>query len=100
MNRKILQLGFCLLVLAALATFNAPAVQAIPFSYSQSGVSGTMAQACSNAVQKIKNNCDFYGPITTTQGSCKPLWGIDGQVIGTVCTCTATTTACGNINPL
>lgn len=94
MSKKALQLGFCLAILAA-TLFNAPAAQAIPFSYSQSGVGGTMAQACNNAVQKIENNCDFHGPITTDPGSCKPLWGLDGQIIGYVCTCTATTSACG-----
>jgi hypothetical protein len=98
MSKKILQLGFCLVILAALAAFDAPA-QAIDLSYTQSGVGGTMAQACNNAIQKIENNCDRHGPITTDPGSCKPLWGIDGSVIGQVCTCKATASYCVNTIP-
>lgn len=94
MSRKALQLGFCLVILAALTTLPAPAIPSP--SYTQSGVGGTMAQACNNAIQKINNNCDFHGPITTNPGSCKPLWGPDGTVIGQVCTCSATATYCGN----
>jgi hypothetical protein len=99
MSRKILQLGFSLVILAALTAFDAPAAQAIDLSYTQSGVGGTMAQACNNAVQKIENNCDIHGPITTNPGSCKPLWGLDGQIIGYVCTCKATATYCANSIP-
>lgn len=66
------------------------------FSYSQSGVGGSQAQACNNAIpiQKIEDNCDRHGPITTDPGGCKPLWAPDGSVIGWVCTCKATATYC------
>lgn len=94
MSKKALYLGFCLAVLAALTTLPAPAVPAP--SYSQTGTGGTMALACSNAVQKIKNNCDLHGTITTTQGSCQPLHDFNGNVIGYVCTCTATASYCVN----
>lgn len=93
MTKKALQLGFCLLVLAALA-FTAPAAQAFDFSYSQRGVGGTMAHACDNAVQKIKDNCDAYGPITTDPIFCKPLYLADGTFVGYACSCEATTTYC------
>jgi hypothetical protein len=99
MTRKALQLGLCLLATSALAAFDAPAARAIDLSYTQSGVGGTMAQACNNAIQKIENNCDMHGSITTNPGSCKPLWGIDGSVIGQVCTCKATASYCANTIP-
>ena len=96
MSKKVLQLGFCLVVLAALAAFTAPAAQAIDLSYTQSGVGGTMAQACNNAVQKIKNNCDKYGTVTTDPGACWPLYGLDGNLLGYACTCEATASYCVN----
>lgn len=92
-KKKALQLGFCLLVLAALAGLT-PAVQAFDFSYSQTAIGGSPTQACNNAVQKIEDYCDRHGPITTDPGGCKPLWGPDGSVIGWVCSCTATATYC------
>jgi hypothetical protein len=99
MTRKALQLGFCLLVLAVLAAFTAPAAQAFDFSYTQTGAGGTMERACDNAVQKIKDNCDRYGPITTDPGFCRPLWGPDGTLLGWVCTCEATAAYCQILAP-
>ena len=96
MIKKILQLGLCLTI-SAFAAFTAPPAQAFDLSYTQSGVGGTMNQACNVAIQRIDNNCDIHGTITTDPGSCKPLWGPDGQAIGTVCTCTATATYCANL---
>ena len=95
MSKKVLQLGFCLLAVAALSVVPAVAEPAPSFGYTQSGVGGTMNQACANAVQKIKDNCDVHGPISTNPGRCLPLWGADGEVLGYVCTCEATTFACG-----
>lgn len=94
MTKKAVRLGFCLLVLAALAVFPTQVAQAFDFSYSQTGVGGSPAQACNNAIQKIEDNCDRHGPITTDPGGCKPLWGPDGSVIGWICTCKATATYC------
>jgi hypothetical protein len=94
MTKKALQLGLCLLVIAALAAFTAPAAQAFDFSYSQRGLAGTMAQACNNAVQKIKDNCDAYGPITTDPIFCKPIYTAEGDLAGYACSCEATTTYC------
>jgi len=97
MVKKALQLGFCFLVIAALSAGSAVAAPAPSFGYTQSGVGGTMEQACQNAIQKIKDNCDFFGPITTNEGRCLPLRNAEGQVIGYVCTCEATTNACGKV---
>jgi hypothetical protein len=96
MSKKVLQLGFCFLAIAALSVVPALATPAPSFGYTQSGVGSTMDQACANAAQKIKDNCDFHGPISTDPGRCLPLWGLDGQVIGQVCTCEATTLACAH----
>lgn len=95
MSKKALQLGFCLAILAMLTTLPAPAAPAPSLTYTQSGVGGTMAQACSNAVQKIKDNCDIHGTITTDPGSCKPLYDFNGNLLGYACTCTATASYCG-----
>lgn len=94
MSRKALQLGFCLLVLAALATFNSPAAQAIDFSYTQSGVGSSMAKACNQAIQKIKDKCDSYGAITTDPGVCGYIFGPNGSIEGQICTCEATAAYC------
>jgi hypothetical protein len=91
MSKKVRQLVFCLFASAVLA---APAAQAFDFSYTQSGVGSTMAKACNNAIQKIDDYCEAYGPITTDPGSCVPLWGINGEFLGYVCTCEATTAYC------
>lgn len=93
MTQKALQLGF-LLAVAALAAFVAPAAQAVDFSYTQSGMGGSMDQACDNAVQKIRDNCDAYGPITTDPGACRPIYTAEGELAGYACTCKATTTYC------
>lgn len=94
MSRKALQLGFCLAILAVLTALPASAIPAP--SYSQTAVGGTMAQACNNAIQEIKNDCDVHGTITTTPGSCKPLYDFNGNLLGYVCTCTATASYCAN----
>lgn len=96
MSKKALQLGFCLFAVAALFAAPVLAETAPSFGYTQSGVGPTMDQACANAVQKIKDNCDIHGPISTDPGRCLPLWNLQGEVIGYVCTCEATTFACGN----
>jgi hypothetical protein len=95
MTRKSLQL-FCLVAIAALAAFTAPAAQAFDFSYSQSGIGKSMPEACNNAIQKIADNCDQYGAITTDPGFCKPLYTAEGEYIFDVCTCKATATFCRN----
>lgn len=97
MSKKALQLGFCVLAIAALFAVPAMATPAPSFGYTQSGVGGTMDLACNNAIQKIKDNCDFYGPISTDPGRCRPLRDFNDQIIGYVCTCEATTSACGHI---
>ena len=100
MSKKVLQLGFCILAIAALSAVPALALPAPSFGYTQSGVGPTMDQACTNAIQKIKDNCDFYGPISTDPGRCLTLRDINGEIMGYVCTCEATTTACGIRLPL
>lgn len=95
MSKKALQLGFCFLAIAALSAVPAMALPAPQFGYTQTGVGGTMEQACNNAIQKIKDNCDFFGPITTDPGRCLPLKDFNGEILGYVCTCEATTNACG-----
>jgi hypothetical protein len=96
MSKKALRLGLCLLVLAALCALPASASEApISLSYTQSGVGGTMEQACNNAIQKIKDYCDVFGPITTDPGRCWPLYDIYGEFVGFACTCEATTSYCG-----
>lgn len=99
MSRNVRQLASCLFVLAALAMFSAPAARAFDLSYTRSGVGGTMAQACNNAIQSIKDDCDVYGPITTNPIHCLPLYGPGGVYLGKVCTCEATTTSCANYAP-
>jgi hypothetical protein len=94
MSTKARQLGLCLLVVAALAAFAAPAAQAIDFSHTEVSLGGSKEQACNNAVQKIKDRCDSYGPITTNPGACKPIYNSDGLIVAEACTCRATTTYC------
>jgi hypothetical protein len=96
MINKALRLGFCLLAIAALSAGPTLAIPAPSFTYSQTGAGGTMEQACSRAIQEIQNDCDFMGPITTSPQGCKALRNAEGQIIGWVCTCTATTSYCGN----
>jgi hypothetical protein len=97
MLKNALRLSFCLLAIAALSAGPTLATPAPQLTYSQNGVGGTMDQACSRAIQEIQNDCDFMGPITTDPGSCKPLRNLEGQIIGYVCTCTATTSFCGHV---
>lgn len=99
MSRKALQLGFCFLALAALAAFNAPETQAFDFSYTQSGVSNTMAKACNQAIQRIKDRCDIHGAITTAPRGCDPLYDLYGNYAGQICRCEATAAYCGIQNP-
>ena len=98
MSRKALQLGFCLAI-AALAVFTAPAAQALDFSYTQSGVSNTMAKACNQAIQRIEDRCDIHGVITTDPQRCDPLYDLYGNYDGQICLCKATATHCGILNP-
>ena len=102
MSKKALQLGFCVLVLAALAVFDAPAIQAagFDFSYSQTATGSSWAEACSKAVQKIKNYCDSYGPITTDRHPPIPIYGPGLTIIDYVYPCTATATYCQIFKPL
>jgi hypothetical protein len=102
MSMKFRQLAFCLLAVAALVTFAAPATQATPapqLSYSVTGLSGSPAAACANATAMINDRCDVHGPITTQSLGCSPLWGPNGEVIGQVCRCKATTSWCGILTP-
>lgn len=68
-------------------------------SYSKIGVGYPMANACANAVEAIEDACALHGPITTNPMNCLPLWGLDGEIIGYVCRCKATTTFCANPFP-
>lgn len=95
MIKKVLRLSFCLLAIAALSAGPTLAIPAPSLTYSQSGVGGTMDQACANAVQKIQDNCDIMGPITTDPGRCLPIKNLQGEIIGYACTCEATTSYCG-----
>ena len=100
MSRKTLQLGFCLCLLALVAFSAVPVpVQAAeaPFlGTTKSGVGSTMDKACAKAIQNLKDYCGIIAPPTTNPGGCSPLYGLDGQVIGQICTCEATTFACLN----
>lgn len=98
MSRKTLQLGFCL-CLVALAVFSPVPVQAaeaVNPGTTKSGVGSTMDLACAKAIQNLKDYCGIIAPPTTNPGGCSPLYGLDGQVIGQVCRCEATTFACLN----
>lgn len=97
MSKKALQLGLCLLAIAALSAAPALAAPAPSLGYTQSGVGSTMDQACTNAIEKIKDNCAVHGSISTDPGRCLPLWDLNGNVIGQVCTCEATTLFCGRL---
>lgn len=100
MSKKTLQLGFCLCLLA-LAAFLPIPVQAEWIANpnpgtTKSGVGSTMDKACANAIQNLKDYCGIIAPPTTNPGGCSPLYGLDGQVIGQICRCEATTFACLN----
>lgn len=96
MSKKALQLGLCLclLLLATLSATPVLAETAPSFGYTQSGVGGTMEQACANAIQNLKDDCGIIAPPTTDPGRCLPIRNLEGQIIGYVCTCEATTLAC------
>lgn len=95
MSKKALQLGFCLLLLA-LSAIPAPASETQQFGYTKSGVGSTMEQACSNAIQNLKDACGIIAPPTTNPGRCWPVENLEGQIVGYICTCEATTLACLN----
>ena len=95
MTKKALQL-VCLVAIAALAAFTAPAAQAFDLSYSQTGIGKSKAEACNNAIQKIADNCDEYGAITTDPLFCKPLYTAEGEYLFDACACKATATFCRN----
>lgn len=103
MSKKFRPAALCALAALAFATFGpgapAAATAAPTLSFSRSAIAGNMARACENAVAMINDVCDVHGPITTTPSGCNPLWGPNGQVIGQVCTCVATTSFCGVFNP-
>jgi hypothetical protein len=65
-------------------------------SYSKIGVGYPMAEACANAVEAIEDACAFHGSITTQGLGCWPLFGLNGEIIGHVCRCKATTSFCAN----
>lgn len=98
MSRKTLQLGFCLCLLALAAFLPVPvqAAEAPFFGTTKSGVGSTMDQACAKAIQNLKDYCGIIAPPTTDPGGCSNLYGLDGQVIGRVCRCEATTLSCLN----
>jgi hypothetical protein len=96
MSRKALQLGLCLclLVFATLSATPILAETAPSFGYTESGVGSTMEKACSNAIQNLKDACGIIAPPTTNPGRCWPIENLEGQVVGYICTCEATTLAC------
>jgi len=100
MSKHAYRLAFCLLVLVAPAAVPVQAETAPFLTYAQSGVGPTMAQACASATQKITDHCDIRGPITTDPGRCLPLYDLDGNLLGFVCTCEASTPYCGIFRPL
>jgi len=100
MSKHAFRLAFCLLALMAPALVPAQAETAPLLSYSQLGTGDTTAEACADAIQNIKDNCDFYGPISTSQKLCAPIYGPGLVVIGQLCSCKATTTYCGVFRPL
>lgn len=93
MSKHAYRLAFCLFVLVAPAVVPAQAEVVPVLTYTQSGVGATMDQACTNAAEKIKENCAVHGSITTDPGRCLPL--NDAYV----CTCEASTLFCGIIRP-
>lgn len=95
MLKNALRLTFCLLAIAALSVGPTLALPAPSLTYSQSAIGGTMDLACANAVAELHEDCDILGPITTSPQGCKALRNAEGQIIGWVCTCTATTSYCG-----
>lgn len=93
MSKNLRPLALCFLAAAALAARPANATPAFA-SYSQNGAGDSRDAACAAATQKILDNCDSYGPITTDPTGCHKLYDLDGNVTGKVCTCTATTSFC------
>lgn len=100
MSRKTLQLGFCLCLLALAAFLPVPVaaewVQNPNPGTTRSGVGSTMDQACANAIQNLKNYCGIMAAPTTDPGGCTPIYNLEGERIGQVCRCEATTFACLN----
>lgn len=102
MSKRILQLGL-LLALTVLSAFpSAQAAELTPyegdFQYgtTKSGVGSTMDQACANAIQNLKNYCGIMAAPTTNPGGCTPIYNLEGEFVGRVCRCEATTISCLN----
>lgn len=97
---KTLRLGFSLLALTAITTFPTLAAtpQPAPIGTKRTGVGGTMDQACAAAIQNLRNVCTYMTAPTTDPQGCRPLLNLEGQVIGQICKCEATTLTC--VNPL
>ncbi|HET9212597.1 MAG TPA: hypothetical protein VFR03_19490 [Thermoanaerobaculia bacterium] len=87
MSKHAFRLAFCFLVLVTPAFFPVQAETAPSLSYSQLGTGDSTTEACADAIQNIKDNCDIYGPITTSQKLCAPIYGPGGAVIGQLFSC-------------
>lgn len=98
MKNRVLGLTVILAFVAAFGlSFALTADAQLPrLSYSKTAVGYPMSEACANAVEAIENACAFHGAITTSPINCLPLYGLNGELIGYVCRCKATTTFCGN----
>jgi len=100
MSHSVRRLLFSTLALALLAGLPSPMqASTAPFlSYSQNGIGDSRAAACADATQAILDNCALHGPITTDPTGCHTIWDLAGNPFK-VCTCTATTSFCGNLIP-
>jgi hypothetical protein len=98
MSTPLRKLAFCFLALAGVTILAAPPAQA-GLSYSVTGAGPTRAAACANATAVILDNCDAHGPITTAPGPCVPIFSPNGDDLGDLCACTATTTFCAKLVP-
>lgn len=82
-------------LLWAVAALAAGAASAQDFSYTVSGFGDSMAAACSAAVERIEDECNSHGAITTNPRGCRWLQLPFGEEIR-VCRCEATTSFCTN----
>lgn len=99
MSTPLRKLAFCLVALAGLTILAAPPAHA-GLSYSITSAGPTRAEACANAIEAILDKCDAHGPITTTGGGpCVPIYSPNGEYLGDLCACTATTTFCAKAVP-
>ncbi len=88
-----------LLVVALFALLTGSAVHAQltpipPPPYSAGGVGETAAEACDAATQAVVAHCFLHGPISVGPAICRPIFDPNLEIIGRICTCTATTSFC------